>query len=440
MRVLLISMPVSNKLNTKIGMHSMPPMALYLLGAILKQNFHYVRIVDPVTIIMQDKSNWLQFLKDSISDIDLVAISSNTLNWPTNKYLINEIRKIDQNVKIVLGGLHPSYFYDYIIKTNDIDFILRGEGEKSLLQLVAALDENNNLDNISGLVYKDNSIIKVNELIKLTKYDMQNSPIPIYELLPNKVYPTMPIMTSRGCRFGCQFCSIPRKYDWVGFDADWVNQYIATLVKRHLSKFLLKSIYFTDDCFTADYERACSILDETLLLDIDSIIMEARASDLVHEKLLKKLNHKKIVRVAIGVESGYNEGLVKIKKGLTIELLNDVLDRAAKLNICDKIWLSFIYCFPWETLDDCIKTIDYAAAVVKKYDIKVNVNCLTLFPSQIWNERKKYNIKVNEEFYEKDILNEGFIETHPNFTYSDLNFINKYIRKYEDKDIVLRSY
>lgn len=66
---------------------------------------------------------------------------------------------------------------------------------------------------------------------------------------------------------------------------------------------------------------------------------------------------------------------------------------------------------------------------------------LSLFPSQIWNERKEYGIEVDESHFDTETLTSesGFFTTHPNFSYSDVNFLLKRIYDYEAKNIVLRS-
>lgn len=443
MKIALMSMPVSQKIDNS-SMHTMPPMALYLLAAVLKQDSHIVKIVDPVHFMYyrpyKDNMNFNEFVTQSIEDIDVICISSNTLNWPSNKLLIKTIREINKKITIVLGGLHSSYFYDYIINSNDVDFIIREEGEKSLPRLIKALENNEDLMNVPGLVYRQNNKAATNEPIEVTKQEIQQTPMPSYELMPHKIYPVMPIMTSRGCKYGCRFCSIPRKHRWVGFDAEWVIDYVKNVIDKYMGCFLYNHIYFTDDCFTADPRRAIRILEEVLQLDIN-LTIEARAMDLQNVDLLKVLASNKISRIAIGVESGYNSGLKKVKKGLTIEDLNWTLELLKKYDLTKKAWFSFIYCFPWETVEDCLKTIDYAASIVKKYDVSVNMNHLYLYPSQIWEERAEYNINVNEDIFDEDSLfgDSVFYKTHPNFTYSDINYIMKYILKYEEKGIILRS-
>ena len=86
--------------------------------------------------------------------------------------------------------------------------------------------------------------------------------------------------------------------------------------------------------------------------------MEARASDLKDGELLEVLQSKQIVRIAIGIECGYNIGLKNINKGLTIELLEKRLQTFQKYDLIKKMFFSFIIGFPWERTLDYKQTLD----------------------------------------------------------------------------------
>jgi len=68
-----------------------------------------------------------------------------------------------------------------------------------------------------------------------------------YDLMPAGEYPFMPVETSRGCRFDCIFCSVPRRRHWEGLDAGWAADRILDLVERHGHRFTRRTLYFVDD-------------------------------------------------------------------------------------------------------------------------------------------------------------------------------------------------
>lgn len=114
MRVLFLSMPVHHTINIP-GMHSMPPTALYLLAAILQEKGYDVIVVDPITIRgyldINGQDSLPEILDSYIDECDVVCISSNTLNWSMTKMAINTIKEMTDK-PIVVGGIHPSYFFE----------------------------------------------------------------------------------------------------------------------------------------------------------------------------------------------------------------------------------------------------------------------------------------------------------------------------------------
>ncbi|PIP19433.1 MAG: hypothetical protein COX41_02800, partial [Candidatus Omnitrophica bacterium CG23_combo_of_CG06-09_8_20_14_all_41_10] len=142
---------------------------------------------------------------------DLVGISFNSFNrWGAFK-LLKHIKRIDKNIHVVLGGVHPSTLYKQTFKYfyNDLDFIIQSEGEKSLPMLCRALENGSDLSLISGLVYKDKSggIIanRVSDLVK----DLDELPLPDYSYAAEEIKQKeiAYLISSRGCPVNCSFCS-----------------------------------------------------------------------------------------------------------------------------------------------------------------------------------------------------------------------------------------
>lgn len=448
MKITILSMPVHYSIDYP-GMSTMPPTAIYLLGTIMKNAGYEVDIVDPYEfrklnpINVASDNKLTSFLEDKLKRTKVVCLSSNTLNWSMTKIACKAIREIYPNIIIVAGGLHPTYYDEYLMKTNPIDFILRGDGEESILQLMQAISTTKEYEKIRGLTWKKGTrIVRNQDVITLNKEKIMQIPLPNFESVPKKVYDIMPLATSKGCKYGCRFCSIPHKHDWIGYPGDWAADRIIEAVNKYGGRFKQNSIYIVDDCFTADNQRAFDILSR--LLDSRSdfeIILEARASDLYDDQLLEILQSPQIVRVAIGVECGYNSGLKLINKGLTIELLEKRLERFQKYDLIKKMFFSFIIGFPWEQVQDYKLTLDYAASIVKRFGYSnVNINWLNLFPSEIWENRKKFGIMVDENIFDEHgvIRNPTiFRKTHPRVDKFAQKFVDNYVEQYKRAGISL---
>jgi radical SAM superfamily enzyme YgiQ (UPF0313 family) len=429
----------------------MPPVALYLLTAVLREYNHDVTPIDPLTIkkyLNNDKDSFNNFIAEFVDDADVICLSANTLNWPMTKLAIAAIKTLADK-PIILGGIHPSYFAEYILKTTQVDFILKGESEFTLPKLLDSIKANDNYHGITGLVWKNKlGNIQINEDSKpLQTNDFMKIPIPAYDAMPSNTYTSLPIESSRGCRYGCRFCSVPRKHNWACFDTEWAIERISTTVTQFGSKFKSTEIYITDDCFTTDSDRATKILDSLINQKSDiNILIEARVNDIrksENEPLLEQLSRRQVCRIATGVECGYNDGLKMVKKGLTIEQLEEFHKKMVFYDIINKTYYTFIFAFPWETIDECQKTIDYAATVEERFGPgRVNINWLMLMPSQIWDERQKYGYMLEEDIFDSTdcyFVQDWFYKTHPNISPSIAAYLDKHIKKYEDSNIILRN-
>lgn len=411
MKVLLMSPPVHYSINS-MSMNNMPTTAIYLLSAVLQSHGHEVTVLDNFYMrkfnpIEMNEEGFLNYLTPFLKKSELIGISSNTLNWAMAKYVLGLIKNEVPDIPVVLGGLHPSYFADYIMQSTECDFVLSGEGEITLPQLVKKLQEEGmraDFGDIDNLYWRCDGKIISNKCAPFLSADiLERMPLPDYSQMPSNVYSIMPVSTSRGCKFGCKFCSVPRKFNWMGHNEQYVIDKISKLWDLYHDRFSQHAIYFTDDCFTADPCRATNILSGVLgnESNLESIILEARANDLRSPILLEHMQNKRIKRIAVGVESGTNAGLKKINKGLTIEQLELTLKFMEKYDVISKGYFSFIIGFPWDTLDTCMETIEYAASILRRYGPGlVNLNWLYLFPSQIWRERENYGINLSENIFD----------------------------------------
>lgn len=452
MKIKITTMPVYYDLNKSVDFIShriAPNSAIYLLGSILRENGFNIEIIDP--FFLQNITNRATFEDNLISRLegaDVICLSANTLNWECTLYAIGVMRKkIGDSVKIILGGIHPTYFYESIISKVNIDYILRGEGEVTLGELMHAIEKNAGYEKIEGLVSKEYGITNNSRIKPVINEEIYKKlPIPAYDLMPDQVYHTMLIETSRGCRFNCAFCSVPHRNNWRAFDKDIVLERGKKIIRNYSDKFIGNQVLISDDCLTADFKRAQYIIDR-LERENDKIgyVIETRATDWLAKEIDESIEpflSRQMHRILFGIECGYNEGLKRISKGLSIEMLEKVIELLDKKGILLKSYFSFIIGFPWEDIDKCIQTIDYAASLVKRSNGLgvVNLNWLQWYPSRLWENRNKFGIELNDSIFGQIDYNDVFFqELHPNLSRSDVAYINSYILEYENKGIYLRN-
>lgn len=408
MKILITTMPVNYSQNIHMDFISQrvaPNGAIYLLGAIVREKGYDVSILDPY-VLQNDanKSSFDEAIINHVSKADILCLSSNSLNWACTSYAIRKIReKLGSSITIVIGGLHPTYFYDYIIRNYDVDYILRGEGEETLPHLIRAIEKGTGFSEIEGVISKKHGISDKNKIVPiLDSREYEKLPLPAFDLLPDEAYDIMLIETSRGCKFNCVFCSVPHRNNWRAFDEEVVMDRAEKIISRYADKFCTKGVLITDDCLTSDFNRASRIIKNLEKIDSEIIIsIESRITDWLKDDAdvgLSIFSSPQVRRILFGIESGYDEGLRKISKGLTIEKVEQALNLFESNNVLLKSYFSFIIGFPWESLDDCIKTIDYAASIVKRcsYAGVVNLNWLqiglaTLFWTKLLRTRNYFN-------------------------------------------------
>lgn len=440
MKVLIVALPQKISKN-QFEPLELAPMAIYLLASILMQNKHEVSIIDPCEFIQYEHKGDIEELcaqyiikKIYSKEIQLVAFSVNSFNWSNSRAIIQRVAYNFPEIKIALGGLHPSIFDKHVLEVSDAHIVMRGEGERIILNLCNALEHNMALESVKGITYKLNgNVLRNEDEVDLTVEEMENTPYPAYELLPSfNPYTQLPVETSRGCRFSCAFCSIPHRRNWRGLSVDQVIKRV-----RHTLQFKDNinrgtRLLFVDDCFTANGERAISVFKKLHRLYgyTEKVFIEARITDILKNEILQNIPLQMISSMQIGVECGYNEGLKKIRKGLTVEQLFSAIEILKQYHFDKHCFFSFIIGFPWETMEMINKTLDTIELICTKYKIVCNLNWLLLLPSDLWWEKECFNIHVKEDMFD-DLLwyanSDYFFATHPLISMEDIIQVEKRI-------------
>lgn len=430
MKILLVNSDFGNITDVKIM-----PLTMYVIAGILRRYKHDVKVIDPLLYRFHNSLfSIFDFIKKNNFIYDAIAFTVNSLSWSYTKIEIEKLRDNGYKGKIIIGGLHPKYQYLTLLKDQNIDYILIGEAEQSFPLLLDAIEGKFDFKNIQGLVYKYNGQEKIQPVNGyLDIQNTENSEI-AYDLLPNQQYEVMTFESSRGCYGNCTFCSISFKKCWRCYDVNSTVNNMKIAMEVCKNKIKQKAICFTDDCFTTDRFRAKLLLTsfKNLGLTEYQIHLEARLKDLYDPELLSILKEYPKIIIQIGIESGYNEGLKKINKGIQVEDILEISQIIKDNGLNNHVWYSYIVGFPWENIQYCNKTIQNAALIKEKYGISVNCVWWMPVPSELFNEFKQRNPEVDDSFF--DIKNwiynmEIFKKTHPNISENDFQYISKRFKK-----------
>ena len=425
MKVLLV--------NTDFGSISdslIMPLTMYYLAGLLRESGHIVTVIDPLQYKKDGAySEFVSIMDSLLKQQDIIAFTANTFSWGQTLEEIKRIRCAGFKQTIILGGVHASHAYLHIMSKYHmyIDYIIIGDGEDSLTNLIANIEQGKDTSQIPGIVSWDKNSSKIRfkpaetivDLTKITHY-------PAYDLLPEKTYKIMSVEFSRGCYGNCTFCSIPHKQSWRGYSMEYISNNIEHVLKYIDSKTGNKSILATDDCFTTMPKRAISILELFKEYNMKNFFLhlEARVIDLLsNEKLIQELTQFPKVNIQFGAESGYDMGLKKIKKPLTLEQLYRICGLLSDYNLINNSFFSFIVGMPHESFADSMKTIHTVEDLKSKYLINASINMWFPVPSQLFRELSTKDPDINMSIFDE---NNWFkkrtliYKTHPQYTRSEI--------------------
>jgi len=378
----------------------MPPLAIYALGSILKEKGVNVKIVDPTYYGYKLTDPLL--LKKLVQDIDVFCLSTTTFQWNVSIEIIEALRKVQPTIPVIVGGIHVSYFGEEIINDYPIDFAVEGEGEETLPELLETLASNRNPREVDGILMRDDDgrVIRTNIRPLLTVEELEQTPFPDFTQLPDKLYNVLPFETSRGCLNNCAFCSIAHRGHWRGMSSEIVLNKLGEVLSEHQLKFLTPVVYFVDDCFTVDSQRAASILSGIRDRNLKcSLMLEARIDQLLQDGIIECLSDSQISMLQIGVECGYEEGLKKIGKGVSIEQVIMCVEKLKKYNLNHKAVMSFIIGLPWEGFNEICNTVHFTADLIRKYGVHINTSWWVPMPSRLWRTRLNYGITLDNQIF-----------------------------------------
>ncbi|PMP96426.1 MAG: radical SAM protein [Candidatus Aminicenantes bacterium] len=237
------------------GLHIFSKFPIPRLGAVLLSTMVSERGYQ-ARVFVEDvaEPDW-SFIESS----DLVGISTITSTAPRAYAIADRIRAL--GIPVVMGGPHVTFLPDEALEHSD--FVIRGEGENSFLELINYLEKGKPaLSEIKGLSYKGKDGLKYHNSPAEFIQDLDSLPEPdlplVHKWKPSNIYP---ISTSRGCPYGCRFCSViqmfGRKYRFKSIEATVKELKLAASTSR-ATKFIV------DDNFAADIKRSKEILRSVL--------------------------------------------------------------------------------------------------------------------------------------------------------------------------------
>ncbi|HSM70258.1 MAG TPA: radical SAM protein, partial [Anaerolineales bacterium] len=270
-------------------------------------------------------------------DYVLLGHSGSTASHKTAIKTINKIKTSFPRVKIIYGGVYPTYAHRGIMREcSEIDFIVRGEGEQTILGLIRTLENKDDLEFVDGVTWRDGDQVIVNR--SRTPIKALDEYRPGWELLDWSLYRLFGfkraagLQFSRGCTLTCSYCG-----QWM-FWKKWRHRSPENIV-RHLKilkeKYNVDYVWFADENFAADRETVKCLLELIIEADLDlSLNINMTAADVVRdEDIFHLYKAAGIDYIVMGVESLKDSVIVDIRKNNPYEVSKEAVRILHKHNI-----------------------------------------------------------------------------------------------------------
>jgi radical SAM superfamily enzyme YgiQ (UPF0313 family) len=355
----------------------LPPLGLAFLAAAVRGRGDEVRILD---LNLDGVSG--EALTRMLHQFQphLVGITAMTLSYNRALALAVEVGKVRPGTGVVMGGVQATINPEQPLKDGPVDWVVYGEGEATLVELLEHLSGGRALATIPGLAWRDGHRVAVNPA-RPPLGDLDSLPVPAYDLLEMHQYsspqsfvrPLAAMFTSRGCPFHCTFCDAHlvhgRSYRY--HSPARVVEEMAYLKAR----FGVRQVVFKDSEFTLNRRRTEGICDQLLELKLGLVWSCNSRAETVDLALLRKMKAAGCRLIQVGVESGSQSILDNLKKKLTVEQIKEAFRAARQAGI--RTVANCMVGLPGETREDFAKTL----ALVKKIKADyLNVNFITPFP------------------------------------------------------------
>jgi anaerobic magnesium-protoporphyrin IX monomethyl ester cyclase len=352
MKVLLLN-PPSRRVAEKKDIPMYQHIGLGYLSSSVRSAGHETIVIDAKLERLGVRSV-IEKIKEHSPDV--IGITAMTHEIDIAADVADRCKNINPNGMIVLGGVHVSALpEDTLSRYRSIDVGVVGEGEITFPMVIDAFrTQKKDLSHISGVVFRGSRgdvIFSPNQWIS----DLDSLPDPDWRPFPNaKNYI---IITSRGCPYSCAFCMQASGKKVRNRSSKRVIEEIERVIEeRKPDRFL-----FYDETFTLNKARVHDICDMMIDRGLNRKIKWSATTrvDAVDEEILKKIKEAGCDHIEFGIESGNEEMLKRIKKGITKEQAEKAVGLAKKLDFHTEG--AFILGHPEENINTAMETINFAS-------------------------------------------------------------------------------
>lgn len=350
--------------NPKAVFYTMP-LGLMAIGSYLDAGEYEVVIVDGR--LYKDP---LPVLFGLLNDNAVVFATSVLTGSPIKDALqvSGAVKQKFPHIPVVWGGWHPSLFPHETLQDENIDVVVRGQGEITFARLLQHFVSQQTLHGIPGIAFKENGHLVMNaerHLANINEFPPFN-----YQLINVKDYMKLSgrnqidYISSQGCRFRCAFCADPAMYKrgWHGYSPERIGKELEQLWKQ----YQFEHVHFQDETFFTSRKRVEGIAREIINRELPITwfaTMRADQGVRLPDEVWHLCKLSGLEKIMVGMEAGTQEMLDWMQKDIKVHQLFETAEQCMRYNIA--ISFSIIVGFPGETEQSIDATLDVAKQLRK---------------------------------------------------------------------------
>ncbi|MFQ6076434.1 MAG: B12-binding domain-containing radical SAM protein [Candidatus Bathyarchaeia archaeon] len=358
-------MPQDERLKRSLELHSIyPPLGLAYVAAVLRENGADVKIIDANSLDLSPEEVTKMVERDNP---DFVGIRVVTPLLRSALYQSEKIKEACPDTKIVLGGPHIHFEHREVIKNEFVDFCVRGEGEITLSELIYTFLNGGDLKKVRCITFKMGNDIYVTPN-RPPIQSLDALPHPAWDLLPLNYYRKrtgggnfIGVLATRGCPFGCDFCSVPPM--WGRLHRRRSVENILDEIEHIYRQYKMETLMFHDDLLVVDNKWAIELCRGMVERGLDKL--KWRCNGRVGVMTEELLNHMKKANCRIifyGIEFGNQRILDLCGKGFTVPEVYKTVDMTKRAGIASYGY--FMMGYPTETRETIEDTVALARDLV----------------------------------------------------------------------------
>lgn len=397
-------------------MRPYPTLGLLYISAFLKEQQKNVTLVDSTFSTISD---WRKQVLTEQPGI--VAFYTNLMTKVEVLRQLQFLKSVLPHTTFIVGGPDVTYNKENYLDAG-FDFVVFGEGEQTMLELVETLESKGNLSDVPGISFMKDGKLQENEARVKIK-ELPSLPFPDRGAIPFEKYldvwqeyhgkRTANISTQRGCPYTCKWCST------AVYGQSYRRNDPARVVAEilHLKEdFGVEALWFVDDVFTVSHKWLANLHAEFKKHDLTIAFEIITRAERLNEAVLQQLKEMGCFRIWIGAESGSQRIIDKMDRRVKLETVQEMMQLTQKMGMEAGTFIMVGY--PGETHDDIKATMDHIEGcnpdlltITRAYPIKGTAlyteieNEITVKPD--WNSSTdrdiRFKLPYSDAYYENAI-------------------------------------